>query len=177
MRLDSKYFTPFLAVTTVVTLAVILYATISYLNRQQEEVRENVADLEPEEMVFERLTEEGEISAGQFSGRPVVIHFWATWSGRSEVVGEQIEKVQKSHPDLIVIAASVRDHPDLTLEWARSHQNSFHWVEGTRIYQDLQIPGVPSQLLIHRTGEIATLHVGDDAESLNRELENVIGDE
>ncbi|MEX1212421.1 MAG: TlpA disulfide reductase family protein [Balneolaceae bacterium] len=177
MRLDSKYFTPFLAVTTVVTMAVILYATISYLNRQQEIVRENVADLQTTQLVFERLEQEGELSASEFTGQPLVVHFWATWSGRSEAVGDQLEEIRQSHPELVVIAASVRDHPDLAVEWARSNQESFYWVEGTRLYQDLQIPGVPSQLLINRRGEVATLHVGDDAESLNRELERLIGDE
>lgn len=177
MRLDSKYFTPFLAVTTIVTLAVILYATIAYLNKQQETVRENVTDLQTDELIFDELGTGETIRAGDFTGQPVVVHFWATWSGRSAVVAEALSRIQRSRPGLVVIAASVRDHPDLVAEWAESHQETFHWVEGTELYQELQIPGVPSQLLINRQGEVATLHVGDDMESFEQELERLIGDE
>lgn len=177
MRLDSKYFTPFLAVTTVVTLAVILYATIAYLNKQQEIVRENVSELQTGQLTFTDLESGAQVRAIDYTGQPVVVHFWATWSGRSAEVGEALSRIQGSRPGLVVIAASVRDHPDLALEWAESHQETFHWVEGTDLYQELQIPGVPSQLLINRQGEVVTLHVGDDMESLEQELESMIGDE
>lgn len=177
MRLDSKYFTPFLAVTTLATMLVILYATISYLNHQQETVHENVSDLQTTQLVFEPLLGGENLSVGSFAGQPVVIHFWATWSGRSEGVGEQLARTQDQYPGLVVIAASVRDHPDLAREWAETHQETFRWVEGTDLYQALQIPGVPSQLLINRSGQVTSLHVGDDTDTLYQQLETIVDDE
>lgn len=177
MRLDNRYFNLFIAVCALLTLVVIIYGSISYHQRQEATFRENAAAADLHQLEFEFLTDNQTLSLASLRGRPVVIHFWAGWSERSAAVHESLQRIRQENPDLAVIAALVRDDEEELRNRIRSFGYDFYWVSGTGFYQELQVPGIPSQLLIGRDGLFFDLQVGEDETALAAKIRNLIDHE
>lgn len=176
MRLDPKYFNLFLVVCGALTLIVIVFGTIRYVSNQQETFQENLDATDLSEHYFMEYSSDDSLSISQFSGEPVVIHFWSTWSGKSMEINENLQEFKSDNEELVVIAAAARDGEELIIEYMDEHSLAFHFVNGTDIYLDLLVPGLPSQILINRSGKIIDTQVGADSEQLLQKLEELVSD-
>ncbi|MEX0661146.1 MAG: TlpA disulfide reductase family protein [Balneolaceae bacterium] len=176
MRLDPKYFNLFLVVCGALTLIVIVFGTIMYVSNQQETFQENLDETNLSEHFFMEYASDDSLSISQFSGEPVVIHFWSTWSGKSMEINEVLNEFKSENEDLIVIAAAARDGEELILEYMNEHSLPFYFVNGTDIYLDLLVPGLPSQIFISRNGEVVNTQVGADVEELLQKLRALVSD-
>lgn len=174
MRLDPKYFNLFLVACGVLTLIVIIFGTIRYVSNQQETFKENLAETELSEHYFMEYASDDSLSIAQFSGEPVVIHFWSTWSGKSLEINEMLREFKSDNEELVVIAAAARDGEELILEYMEEHSLPFYFVNGTDIYLDLLVPGLPSQIMINRNGEVVDTQVGADVDQLLQKLEQLV---
>ncbi len=171
MRLDPKHFNLFLVVCGLLTLIVIIFGTIMYVSNQQETFKENLAETNLSEHYFMKYASDDSLSIAQFSGEPVVIHFWSTWSGKSLEINEILKEFKSENEELVVIAAAARDGEELILEYMNDHKLPFYYVNGTEIYLDLLVPGLPSQILINRNGEVFDTQVGANIDELLQKLE------
>lgn len=174
MRLDPKYFNLFLIVCGVLTLIVIVFGTIRYVSNQQETFKENLAETNLSEHNFMEYASDDSLSITQFSGDPVVIHFWSTWSSKSLEINEVLRDFYSENEELVVIAAAARDGEELILEYMNDHSLPFYFVNGTDLYLDLLVPGLPSQILINRNGEVFNTQVGANVDELTQKLEALV---
>ncbi len=170
MRLDPKYFNLFIAVCAVITLVAIVFGTMSYHSNQEKILRDNIAETDLEQIVFQYIIENDSLSLPELKGGPVLIDFWATWSGKAQNTHRFLGDLQQHHPDLIILAAAVRDDEQLVRDYIDSHNFNFTYVIGTEIYHKLQVPGVPSQILIDREGRFFDFQIGENREELERKI-------
>src|SRR5690606_11641052 len=103
---------------------------------------------------FYRLGSDDSLQIQEFRGKIVVLDFWATWSGKSQITLAELDSLRRQYPDDVeVVAAAVKDATQEAAEWSRSSGYAFHFVDGTVHYQDLRLVGVPSRILFDREGD------------------------
>ncbi len=180
MRLDPKYFNLFVGICAVIGVFVILYWTISHFQGQQESFRENLSHFELSEQKL-ALIWSGEMDIagdslriGSLEGSPVLIDFWATWSGRSQNNHRLLSEMKYRYPSLTVVAASVRDDRALAEGYIGEHDYDFIFVDGTDLYNALMVPGIPSQILIGPSGSVVDMQVGEDRDKLEDRINRLM---
>jgi thiol-disulfide isomerase/thioredoxin len=174
MKLDPKYFNLFIGICALLTVMVIVYGTINYTQKQATEFRDTIAAVQTDTLSFAGYADTDSLNLRDLQGDPVVIQFWSTWSGRSFAVNDFLDSYQNEQPSLRVIAAVVRDGEEQVLDYINEHNYRFHYVNGTPFFQELLVPGVPSQILIDRNGNLFDTQVGDDLEALREKLDRLM---
>jgi hypothetical protein len=174
MRLDPKYFNHFLGGCAVVTVFVIFFFTVLYVSGQQETLREEIEKADLNDWKLYHYTTGDSLSISQFSGRPVIIHFWSTWSDMSMSINDELQERKLESDDLVVIAAAARDGEEQVKEYINSVPYDFVYVNGTALYQGLMVPGLPSQLYVNRDGEIVDHLVGNDPEKRDQKIQSLM---
>lgn len=174
MRLDPKYFNLFIGICALLTLLAIVWGTISYTQKQEREFRTNISEVQIDTLSFHSYSSADSLKVGNETGKPIIIQFWSTWSGKSMSINSFLDNYQSDNPELMVVAATVKDAEELIQEYIAEQNYNFYYVEGTPFFQKLLIPGVPSSILINRQGELFDTQVGDDTESLKLLLDNLI---
>ena len=177
MRLDPKYFNLFIGICALLTLIVIIYGTINYSNKQATEFRENLEAVRLDTLTFNRFGSDQTVALADLEGEPVIIQFWSTWSGKSIGVNRFLDEYNDVHPSLRVIGAIVRDGEEQVSRYLSENDHDFIIVEGTDFFQEILIPGVPSQILISRSGTLFDAQVGDDIDALRTKLDSLLQDE
>jgi thiol-disulfide isomerase/thioredoxin len=176
MRLDPKYFNLFIAICALLTLIVIVYGTINYSNKQAGEFRDNLEAVRIDTLSFDRFSSDEILNMAELEGDPVVIQFWSTWSGKSIAVNRFLDEYTLENPSLKVVAAIVRDDEQKINEYLSAQSHNFIVVEGTDFFQQILVPGVPSQILISRSGDLFDSQVGDDIDNLRNKLDSLLND-
>ncbi len=174
MRLDPKYFNLFMVICAILTLLVIVYGTVNYSNNQILEFENQIEEVRLDTLAFESYSNGEMVSIRSQLGRPVLIHFWSTWSGKSIGMNEQLHHYQTRNPSLQIFAAVVKDGEEQVMNYIQENPFEFNYVNGTDFFQDLQVPGVPSQILIDENGTLFNVQVGNDMENLLSELDRMV---
>lgn len=98
------------------------------------------------------------ISASQYLGKPVVLHFWATWCPYCKKIQPALQsmKDQSKEDDLIVLGVSFREDlgtkPQDVLN-ARGH-DFMTLVDGEQLAADFSVRGTPTTFFIDRKGQV-----------------------
>ena len=162
MKLDQKYFVPFLAIAAVITALLITFFTISSQKGQRQVFREYI--MQQDSLRLEKmpvLYENDSLSVTDLKGKFVILDFWATWSNFSEDMHFQISELVKQHPDTLeVIAAVVKDRQDKIDEYIERHDFPFHFVEGTAVFNKYDVPGMPTEIIYSPEGNIMDVFFG-----------------
>ena len=101
-------------------------------------------------------------------GRPIILAFWATWSGMSQ---EMNQLIVEQNPNVTIIAAAVRDDVESVIRYSQSVDAPFLYVDGTDLFHQIKATGVPSQIFIDQTGTVTDLQIGKDAEALKQKID------
>lgn len=162
MKLDQKYFIPFLAVVAIATALLITFFTISSQKGQREVFRKFILQqdsLRTEQMVL--LNKGDSLSVSDFQNKFVVLDFWATWSNFSEDAHYRLEQLVRQYPDTLeVIAAVVEDQQQKIDAYMGRHNFPFHFVEGTVVFNKYDIPGMPTEIVYNPEGKIIDIFFG-----------------
>lgn len=162
MKLDQKYFVPFLAVTAIATALLITFFTISSQKGQRQSFRNAITtqdSLRSEKM--QSLNHDDSLSVSTFPDKFVVLDFWSTWSNFSEDVHKQLSDLKREYPDTLeVIAAVVQDQPSKIDAYINRHKFSFHFVNGTEVFNKYDIPGMPTEIIYDSKGNIIDVFFG-----------------
>jgi len=138
-------------------------------------MRENIENLDLGEVYLTKVSFESDsLQFSEFHGAPVLVDFWATWSGKSKQAHRELHELQNEFPELVIIAASVRDDDELVRSYVAEQDYNFIFVHGTGLYHEIQIPGVPSQILIDRQGYFFDFQVGEDTEGLEKKIKALV---
>lgn len=175
MRLDPRYFNLFLGICAVITAIAIFLFTVLYVSGQQETFREEIGKVNLGEWKMYHYASGDSISTDQYKGRSVIIHFWSTWSDMSMNINEELYELEKNTDEIVVIAAAARDGDELVKEYMNSVPYNFVFVNGTALYQEMMVPGLPSQLYLNREGAIVDHLVGDDPEKREQKIQSLLG--
>jgi len=174
MKLDQKYFIPFLLVSALLTGIVIVVSSLNYASNQRETFREEIEETDLSEWKLYHYSSGDSISISQFNGSPVVIHFWSTWSDLSMELNDVMSELKRDYPELIVVAAASRDASELVREHMAGTDYDFFYLDGTSLYQELMVPGLPSQLFINRDGNIVDQNVGKDVVAIREKTHELL---
>lgn len=174
MKLDQKYFIPFLLVSALLTGIVIVLSSLNYASNQRETFREEIEEIDLSEWKLYHYSSGDSISISQFTGSPVVIHFWSTWSDLSMELNDVLSELKRDYPELIVVAAASRDASELVREHMAGTDYDFFYLDGTSLYQNLMVPGLPSQLFINRDGNIVDQNVGKDVVAIREKTHELL---
>lgn len=174
MRLDQKYFVPFLLICAALTAIVIVIGSLNYVSNQKETFREKIEETDLSEWKLYHYESGDSISVSQFQGSPIIIHFWSTWSDLSMELNSVMGDLKNEYPGLIVVAAAARDAPEMVEQHIGGTHFDFSYLDGTPLYQELMVPGLPSQLFVNRDGNIVDQNVGKDAETIREKTRELL---
>lgn len=162
MKLDPKYFPPFLIILAIIAALLITYFTVSSQQEQRETFREYV--MQQDSLQSALLPEwEGSdsLSVKNFPDQYVVIDFWATWSQYSGEVHDELKVMLEDHPNkLTVISAVVKDRPQEVNEYINRRDDPFQYVDGTEVFNRYGLPGLPVQIAYKPDGELMDVFYG-----------------
>jgi thiol-disulfide isomerase/thioredoxin len=116
------------------------------------------------ELNFTLLDLDGrQVSLDDFSGRPVVVNFWATWCPpcRAEVP-HLIEAYQRESGEVIFIAISVDEPASTVRRFATQNDMPFIILldDGGKVASRQKVRAIPVTLFINRDGEIVARYAG-----------------
>jgi len=174
MRLDPKYFNLFIGICAIITFFVILYSTFRYVDNQEDLFEETVHQIDIENRKLAQINHMDSLRVGDLKGNPVVIDFWATWSGKSKHMHKILSEIAARNPDLKIVAASVKDGEELIKQYISETDYPFIYVDGTELFHNLQVPGIPSQIVLKRDGTVSDMQVGEGAGELSEKIELVL---
>ena len=177
MRIDPKYFNRFIGICAVITVVVIIYSNMRYFQRQITDFENNVAGMQPDTLSFRSFSDQDSLFLGELPEAPLVIHFWSTWSDKSIEVGDFLWSYQQDENELIVIAAAVRDGDEQVQNYVENQPDTFHFVEGTKLFQRMMAPGLPTQIFIDHKKQVFDTHVGNDTTEIRTKLEQLLNSE
>ena len=94
----------------------------------------------------------------ELSGQKVVVVFWASWSDKSMDMFSELDQVMLDHPGIKIVAALVMDATETAEPILPTHD--YLYIDGTRLFNELQVPGIPSYILLDEGGTVVAANVG-----------------
>lgn len=167
MRIDPKYFNRFIAWTALLTAIVIVWSTIRYNQKQTADFEQTISELSFHDIQFQDMNGDSLTIYDIAQNRPTVISFWSTWSEKSHEVNLFFDEYQQNNPDIVVIAASVRDDDTLIRGYIDNHPFDFKYIKGTDFFQDHLFPGLPAQIFFKEDGEFFATHIGNRVQNID----------
>lgn len=157
MRIDPGYFNQFMVVLAVFCLLAIALASFLHIGKREDRFLGRLENYPGEKFVF--TTARGDTIRAS-SERTTVILFWSTWSDRSIRELTNLYQWHDENPDYEIIAAFVKDSPEYALIYDRKGKDYFTLADGTGVYQDLRIPGIPAAIVLSPADEVIMTQVG-----------------
>ena len=159
MRLKQEQFVPFMISIGVITMLVIVYSSFHFNSKQHERFRENLVQSDSLTTTYMRLIGEPDsVRISDLKGKKSVLVFWASWSEKSELMMREIEMVQHEADSLQVVAALVKDAEESLPE--DKIYPEFLYTDGTRLFNDLKVPGYPSYIVFDENSDVIHSQVG-----------------
>lgn len=176
MRLNPKYFVPFLLSTAAFCVLAIVYFNVRFMDNQQIRFAETIGDgTEIMETGFSEFFGDESVFPEQFAGRPVIILFFASWSSRSlEARHEVIDVAAASEAEPVIILAAVKDDSAYLQEYKTDLSDGVRLVNATEFYNNARIPGLPALVAFYPDGELAGMHLGFKSSESYRFLKHIL---
>jgi peroxiredoxin len=116
------------------------------------------------------------VSLAQFKGQVVMLNFWASWCGPCRQEMPLLESIYKKYNKLGFTLIGVNVEPDSNAanEWLKQTPVSFPilYDKDSRVSRMYDVAGMPSTVIIDRSGKVRVLHrgykPGDENEYLDR---------
>jgi peroxiredoxin len=119
----------------------------------------------------------GELSLSQYHGQVVMINFWASWCGPCRTEMPLLDSIYKKYNKLGFTLLGVNVEPDSKAadDWLRQTPVSFPILfdKDSKVSKLYQVAGMPSTVIIDRTGKVRRLHRGYKPGDENEYLDSV----
>lgn len=155
MRLEQKYFIPFLLIVAALCVVAIIYFNLRFMGNQPERLAERMGDgTELLETEFDIFFSDETLIPLHLADQPIVALFWASWSARSTRARDALmRKIEQMEEAPVVLILAVKDDESYIQDYFPEPIQSMYILNGTEYYQDQRIPGLPS-LVVFRPGGI-----------------------
>ncbi len=175
MKLDQKYFVPFMGIGAVITMIFIVFASFNFKDEQEANFRENTQNFEElgtmnHPIVGDVTTDS--LRLNDLYGKQVIVLFWASWSDKSTELMDELDFFADNN-EYAIVAALVKDVTDEASTVLPNHD--FIYIDGTRLFNELKVPGIPSYFLLDKKGNFMASFVGyrkGVTDTINREFED-----
>lgn len=120
-------------------------------------------------------TQDGQaISLAQFKGKPVILHFWATWCPYCKKLQPTLVAMQEKYQahDVALVGISFNEDPGATPQDALSARGHdfITAVEGDAIAEQYGVVGTPTTFYIDKKGQIVFKSTSSDTKDPRIEL-------
>ena len=123
-------------------------------------------------------TDGNPVKLSDFTGKPVVVNFWATWCNPCTTELPEFEAAAKANPDIQFMMVNVTDGRDETPEkvmaFIEKHGYTFdvYYDHGLTVTNMLQLRGFPTTYFIDAQGVVVNSYLGMmDTETLEQGLQ------
>ena len=118
----------------------------------------------------------GRVRLAEYSGRVVLVEFWATWCGPCRLQAQILEELYKQvkGPSVEFLAISLGEPDDIVREFVEQRPFPYPVAIDTKeiLGEGLQIYALPTVMVVDPQGRIIYLRPGlSDAETLSRVLD------
>ena len=100
------------------------------------------------------------INMQSLQGKPVLLHFWASWCGICKLEQDSIEAISKDHA--VISIAMKSGHVDEVRQYMNAHHLSFPVINDPdgEIANRFGVRAVPATFILNPTGEISFKETG-----------------
>lgn len=116
---------------------------------------------------FEMTTVEGKrFTNSTAKGKPMVIDFWASWCGPCKSVAPVLQELHTKYAKdgLIIVGANGREEtagPGVARSYAKTHKYGYTFTHtNDALMKDWGINGVPTLILVDRSGKVVKVQIG-----------------
>lgn len=162
MRIDPKYFNKFIFIAAVFGAIIIVFFTIHNKQSREQAFKHQLAQADSlRYRKLKKVFSDDSTSIQNFSEKYVVLDFWGSQSGPSRSSHQQLANLKKRYPEkLTIIAATVRDPLNAIKKYQDQKNYPFIYVDGFKLVRDLEVPGIPTQIIFKPGGEIMQTILG-----------------
>ena len=109
------------------------------------------------------------VSMSDLRGHAVLLDFWATWCGPCQKEAPIVERISRRYGDqgLSVVGVNTSDQAGNAAPFARSHHLTYPiaYDEGQRVASAFGVDGLPTLVLISKTGKVVAVRTGETSEA------------
>ena len=117
------------------------------------------------------------VSLAQYKGQVVMLNFWASWCGPCRQEMPLLESIYKKYNRLGFTMIGVNVEPDSNAanEWLKATPVSFPilYDKDSKVSKMYDVAGMPSTVIIDRTGKVRVLHRGYKPGDENEYLDSI----
>jgi len=118
-----------------------------------------------------------DVSLAQYKGNVVMINFWASWCGPCRQEMPLLESIYKKYNKMGFTLIGVNVEPDSNAanEWLKATPVSFPilYDRDSKVSKLYDVAGMPSTVIIDRSGKLRVLHRGYKAGDENEYLDSI----
>jgi len=118
-----------------------------------------------------------EVSLAQYKGQVVMINFWASWCGPCRQEMPLLESIYKKYNRMGFTMLGVNVEPDSNAanEWLKATPVSFPilYDRDSKVSKLYDVAGMPSTVIIDRSGKLRVLHRGYKPGDENEYLDSI----
>lgn len=159
MKLEQKYFVPFMIVVAVITMVVIVISSFNFKEQQEEDFRDFTSSYDSLlTLPIPYLVSDDSLRLGEIRTGKTILVFWASWSDRSAAMMKELHELNSKNEDLTIAAALVMDATSTAVPEFPDYD--FEFIDGTRLFNALRVPGIPSYVILDDSGIPLDTRVG-----------------
>ena len=118
-----------------------------------------------------------DVSLAQYKGQVVMLNFWASWCGPCRQEMPLLESIYKKYNKMGFTLLGVNVEPDSNAanEWLKATPVSFPilYDRDSKVSKLYDVAGMPSTVIIDRSGKLRVLHRGYKAGDENEYLDSI----
>ncbi len=161
MRIDQKYFVPFILGVALICVLVIVFFNMRTLGGQQERFVQAIQDGSDlhSHAFFEYVTQDS-IRIADLSPQFTAALFFSSWSNRGVNAFQKLNDIVQDRDDILLFGMAVKDDESFLTSFIDQTTNNVRILDGTEFYSDFKIPGLPSLVVFDKEGNIRGLRMG-----------------
>ncbi|MFN0159347.1 MAG: TlpA family protein disulfide reductase [Bacteroidota bacterium] len=131
------------------------------------------------EFTLKTLDGKRSVSLSDFRGQVVVIDFWASWCAPCKRSLPQLDAMETSMKNVVILAVNVDDERRNGMEFLKQHRIQITALhdEGKDVATAYDVPAMPSALVLDKRGIVRFIHAGytdGDIQEIKKQIQGLL---